>query len=106
MTTPLNEGSPSYKQRTNTVGHVWYLGTEVSNHTTDDKDQYSELNLSVGGTVQFGDGRTIDIRGRGTILFELEYCGHKVLTDVSIVKSERNHIRATPERNLKPIVKS
>jgi hypothetical protein len=35
--------------------HVWYLNTGASNHMTGDKAQFSELNLSVGGTVRFSD---------------------------------------------------
>jgi hypothetical protein len=43
------------RKRMNTATHVWYLDTSASNHMTDDKAQFSELNLLVGGTVRFGD---------------------------------------------------
>jgi hypothetical protein len=56
----------------NTATHIWYLDTGASNHMTSDKAQFSELNLSVGGTVRFGDGRTVGIEGQGTVLFELK----------------------------------
>ncbi|XP_073360551.1 uncharacterized protein [Aegilops tauschii subsp. strangulata] len=76
----------------NTSRHVWYLDTGASNHMTGDKDQFSELSVSVGGTVQFGDGRTVDIAGRGTVLFELKNGGHKVLTDVYYILKLKSSI--------------
>ena len=59
---------------------------------TGDKDQFSELNLSVGGTVRFGDGQTVGIIGRGTVLFELKNGGHKVLTDVYYISKLKSNI--------------
>jgi hypothetical protein len=76
----------------NTATHVWYLDTGASNHMTGDKAQFSELNLSVGGTVRFGDGRTIGIEGRGTVIFELKDGGHKVLTDVYYIPRLKSNI--------------
>uniref|UniRef100_A0A8R7VB64 GAG-pre-integrase domain-containing protein n=1 Tax=Triticum urartu TaxID=4572 RepID=A0A8R7VB64_TRIUA len=80
------------KKRMNTSRHVWYLDTGASNHMTGDKDQFSELSVSVGGTVRFGDGRTVDIAGRGTVLFELKNGGHKVLTDVYYIPKLKSSI--------------
>jgi hypothetical protein len=76
----------------NTATHVWYLETCASNRMTGDKAQFSELNLSVGGTVRFGDGRNVGIEGRGTILFELKDGGHKVLTDVYYIPRLNSNI--------------
>jgi hypothetical protein len=76
----------------NTATHVWYLDTGASNHMTDDKAQFSKLNLSVGGTVRFSDGRTIGIEGRGTVLFELKDDSHKVLTDVYFIPRLKSNI--------------
>ena len=80
------------KKRMNTSRHVWYLDTGASNHMTGDKDQFSELSVSVGGTVRFCDGRTVDIAGRGTVLFELKNGGHKVLTDVYYIPKLKSSI--------------
>jgi hypothetical protein len=76
----------------NTATHVWYLDTGASNHMTGDKAQFSELNLLVGGMVRFGDGRTVGIEGRGTVLFELKDSGHKVLTDVYYIPRLKSNI--------------
>ncbi|XP_073355479.1 uncharacterized protein [Aegilops tauschii subsp. strangulata] len=80
------------KKRMNTSRHVWYLDTGASNHMTGDKDQFSELRVSVGRTVRFSDGRTVDIAGRGTLLFELKNGGHKVLTDVYYIPKLKSSI--------------
>jgi hypothetical protein len=59
---------------------------------TGDKAQFSEVNLSVGGTVRFGDGRTVGIEGRATVLFELKDGGHKVLSDVYYIPRLKSNI--------------
>jgi hypothetical protein len=80
------------KRGTKTGDNVWCLNTGASNHMTDDMTLFSELNLSVGGTVHFGDGATVSIAGQGNVLLELQ-SGHKVLTSVYYVpKLERNII--------------
>jgi hypothetical protein len=59
---------------------------------TGDMAQFSKLDLSVGGTVRFGDGATVSIAGRGNVLLELQ-SGHKILTNVYYVpKLKRNII--------------
>ncbi|KAK1664293.1 hypothetical protein QYE76_052452 [Lolium multiflorum] len=81
------------KRGTKTGGNVWCLDTGASNHMTGDKSLFSELDLSVGGTVRFGDGSTVDIAGRGNVLLEMQYGGPKVLTNVYYIpKLKRNII--------------
>jgi hypothetical protein len=94
------------KRGTKTGGNVWCLDTGASNHMTGDMAQFSKLNLSVGGTVHFGDGATVSIAGRGNVLLELQ-SGHKVLTSVCYVpKLERNIIslRQLTERGCKIVL--
>jgi hypothetical protein len=80
------------KRGTKTGDNVWCLDMGASNHMTGDMALFSKLNLSVGGTVRFGDGATVNIAGRGNVLLELQ-SGHKVLTSVYYVsKLERNII--------------
>ena len=45
------------------------LDSGVSNHMTGSKAAFSELDDDVIGTVKFGDGSRVAIRGRGTIIF-------------------------------------
>ena len=58
------------------LGHVgadqeqlWYRDSGASNHMTGSKDSFSELDGDVTGTVKFGDGSRVAIRGRDTIIF-------------------------------------
>ena len=43
---------------------------------------FSELDTAVHGTVRFGDGSTVAIEGRGTILFKLKSGEHRELAGV------------------------
>ena len=47
----------------------WYLNSGASNHMTGSKEAFSELDSNVTGTVKFGDGLRVAIRGRDTIIF-------------------------------------
>jgi hypothetical protein len=47
----------------------WYLDSGASNHMMGSKAAFSELDGNVTGTVKFGDGSRLAIRGRGTIIF-------------------------------------
>jgi len=60
----------------------WYLDSSASNHMTGSKAAFSELDDDVTGTVKFGDGSRVVIRGRGTIIFRCQNGEHRVLTDV------------------------
>nr|XP_043619964.1 uncharacterized protein LOC122591791 [Erigeron canadensis] len=49
---------------------LWYLDNGPSNHMTGRKDVFAELNENVTGKVRFGDGSRVEIKGKGTILFQ------------------------------------
>ncbi|WVZ91404.1 hypothetical protein U9M48_037581 [Paspalum notatum var. saurae] len=71
---------------------VWYLDMGASNHMTGNKAAFSELNKDVAGAVKFGDGSTVDILGRGTIMFAAKGGGHRILTDVYYIPRLRSNI--------------
>jgi hypothetical protein len=60
----------------------WYLDSGASNHMTSSKAAFSELDGNVTGTVKFGDGSRVAIRGRDTIIFRCQNGEHCALTDV------------------------
>jgi hypothetical protein len=43
---------------------------------------FSELNEKHRGSVRFGDGSRVQIRGRGTVLFRCKNGEHRALTEV------------------------
>jgi hypothetical protein len=49
------------------VDAAWYLDTGASNHMTGDEAAFAELDKSVSGTVKFGDGSLVAIKGHATV---------------------------------------
>ncbi|XP_047328199.1 uncharacterized protein LOC124931713 [Impatiens glandulifera] len=49
---------------------AWFLDNGASNHMTGDKEKFFELDEAVTGKVKFGDGSTVQICGKGSIMFE------------------------------------
>jgi hypothetical protein len=66
----------------NTRDKMWFMHSGTSNHMTGEREAFSELDTSVVGTVKFGDGSHVEIRGRGTIVFKCQNGKHRALTDV------------------------
>lgn len=46
----------------------WYLDTGASNHMTGDRGAFATLDESVSGVVKFGDGSSVQIQVRGSVL--------------------------------------
>ncbi|CAA0839612.1 cysteine-rich RLK (RECEPTOR-like protein kinase) 8 [Striga hermonthica] len=63
-----------------------------NNHMTGSKEAFSELDDDVTGTVKFGDGSKVEIRGRGTIIFRCQNGVHGALTDVYYIPQLRSSI--------------
>jgi transposase InsO family protein len=60
----------------------WHMDTGASNHMTGNSTVFSELDRNVSGTVRFGDGSVVDIKGRGTVVFVSHQGRHRVLSRV------------------------
>ena len=61
---------------------VWYLDNDASNHMTGHREKFQELDESFTGRVKFGDGSTIQIMGKGTVMFECKNGDQKALQEV------------------------
>lgn len=83
-----NSEDISVKQNTD----VWYLDTGASNHMTGNWAAFSDLDLTVNGTIKFGDGSVVDIVGRGTILFAARKGRHRALTNAYFIPRLRSNI--------------
>ena len=64
------------------VEQRWYLDSGAGNHMTGSKAAFSELSDGVTGSVRFGDGSMVEIRGCGTVIFWCQNGEHRALTDV------------------------
>jgi hypothetical protein len=69
----------------------WYLDTGETNHMMGRGNVFSELDRAVQGTVMFGDG-SVNICGKGTIIFSGCHGEHKVLTGVYWIPCLKNSI--------------
>jgi hypothetical protein len=70
----------------------WHLDTGASNHMTGLDTVFSELDRHVSGTVRFGDGSVVEIKGRGTVVFAGHGGRHRVLTRVYFIPRLRTSI--------------
>jgi transposase InsO family protein len=72
--------------------NFWYLDTGASNHMTGCSDKFAELDETVNGQVKFGDGNTVEICGRGSVLMQCHTGEHRVLTDVYFIPRLKSNI--------------
>ena len=70
----------------------WYFDTGATNHMTGRHDIFAKLDRGVVGSVRFGDGSVVDIRGCGTILFAGKNGEHKALSGVYFIPRLKNNI--------------
>lgn len=71
---------------------VWYLDNGASNHMTGFKSKFTELNQKVTGQVRFGDGSSVKIEGKGTIMFMCKNGEEHALRDVYYIPSLKTNI--------------
>ncbi|KAL8119271.1 hypothetical protein AgCh_016698 [Apium graveolens] len=71
---------------------VWYLDNGASNHMTGEKEKFKELDEGVTGQVRFGDGSTVDIKGKGTICLRYKNGEERLLKDVYFIPTLCNNI--------------
>jgi hypothetical protein len=70
----------------------WYLDTGATNHMTGHGDAFAEIDRTVTGTVKFGDGSVVEIKGIGTIIFACKNGEHKALSGVYYIPRLKNSI--------------
>ena len=64
----------------------WYLDNGASNHMTGCREKFIELDNKITGSVKFGDGSTVKIWGKGSILFEWQNGEHRILTELYYIR--------------------
>jgi hypothetical protein len=67
---------------TPTKGRHWFFDSGSSNHMTGSKQMLADIDFTVHGTVKFGDGFLVEIRGRAAVLFIDINGEHRALTSV------------------------
>jgi hypothetical protein len=72
---------------------LWYLDNGASNHMSGNRHKFRDLDTSIGGKVRFGDGSSVEIHGRGSMLFQGLSGEQWILYDVYFIpKLKRNLI--------------
>lgn len=92
----LNEEKvvPSFDQKNGVTvdKNLWYLDNGASNHMTGHREKFNELNKNVSGQIRFGDGSTVKIEGKGTIVFKCKDGGEHELREVYYIPTLCNNI--------------
>lgn len=70
----------------------WYVDSGVSNHMIGCRAAFSDLDANKIGTVKYGDGSRVHIRGQGTVVFRCRNGEHRVLTGVYFIPQLRSNI--------------
>jgi hypothetical protein len=71
---------------------MWYLDTGASSHITSYIDKFTEIDMTIKGSVKFEDGSTMDIQGRSSVLFECLNGEHGLLTNIYYISMLRSSI--------------
>jgi len=73
-------------------GDVWYLDNGASNHMTGDREKFREIDPTVAGKVTFGDGSSVEIKGKGSIVFQGQSRDQWVLYDVYYIPKLKSNL--------------
>lgn len=76
----------------NKESQVWYLDNGASNHMTGQRWKFKELDEQVTGKVKFGDGSTVNIKGKGIVSFKCKNGEEKLLKEVYYIPTLCNNI--------------
>jgi hypothetical protein len=74
------------------TGNTWYLDNGASNHMTGDLEKFAELDEGIKGRVRFGDGSSVEVKGKGTILFRCRNGDQWALGDVYYIPKLRSNL--------------
>ncbi|XP_074322818.1 uncharacterized protein LOC141659791 [Apium graveolens] len=85
---------PKLKQEPeeNLESNLWYLDNGASNHMTRVRSKFAEFDESVTGEVRFGDGSTVTIKGKGSVVLRCQTGEEHVLSEVYFIPSLCNNI--------------
>lgn len=72
--------------------NLWYLDNGASNHMTGQLSKFRDLDRSVNGQVRFGDGSTVLIKGKGSIVLKCKNGDERLLKDVYYIPTLCNNI--------------
>ncbi|KAL8096387.1 hypothetical protein AgCh_037375 [Apium graveolens] len=80
----LNEGNvkPNVDMNKREDSNLWYLDNGASNHMTGFRSKFKTLDENMTGQVRFGDGSTVEIKGKGSVGFKCKNGEELILNEV------------------------
>lgn len=72
--------------------NIWYLDNGASNHMTGVRSKFQDLDEKVTGQVRFGDGSTVEIKGKGSVVFACKNGEERTLDEVYYIPMLCNNI--------------
>ena len=72
--------------------NLWYLDNGASNHMTGQRSKFNVLDESITGRVKFGDGSTVEIKGKGSISMRCKDGQNRTLNEVYFIPNLHNNI--------------
>ncbi|KAL8134233.1 hypothetical protein AgCh_009329 [Apium graveolens] len=75
-----------------TESNLWYLDNGASNHMSGQCSKFCNLDENVTGKVRFGDGSTVDIKRKGSIIFVCKNGEKRLLNELYYIPMLRNTI--------------
>ncbi|KAD6453258.1 hypothetical protein E3N88_07963 [Mikania micrantha] len=72
--------------------NMWYLDNGASNHMTGVQELFAELDTKVTGSVRFGDGSKVDIKGKGVLLFQCKTGDQLLIPEVYYIPALKSNI--------------
>jgi hypothetical protein len=76
----------------NVPDNVWVLDTGASNHMTGTRSALTQLDEGLHGSVCFGDGSRVEIKGIRSVVMQGCHGQHKVLTYVYYIPALKSSI--------------
>nr|GEX61223.1 ribonuclease H-like domain, reverse transcriptase, RNA-dependent DNA polymerase [Tanacetum cinerariifolium] len=86
----LHEEDVRYK-KTN-MDSLWYLDNGASNHMTEVREHFKELDKKVSGKVRFRYGSYIEIKGKGSILIECDDEKQRIISHVYYIPDLKSNL--------------
>lgn len=74
------------------TGNSWYLDNGAINHMTGDLQKFMESCEGIIGKVRFGDGSSVEIKGKGSILFRCKTGDQWLLLGVYYIPRLRSNL--------------
>ncbi|KAL9262405.1 hypothetical protein AKJ16_DCAP07264 [Drosera capensis] len=86
------------EEKKTSTKNVWYLDNGASNHMTGRRDMFQELDEKITGEVRLGDGNVVQVKGKGTVVFQCKNGYQYILHEISLELAKPNCLLTSFEK--------